>query len=140
VTTTWTGSVDIVNDNAGFLGAGWSLANYERIYSVTGRVSGYFSGCNERLLHTVPATARHILDIGCGEGNLGVALKKRNRDCTVWGIESDADAARKAAERLDKVFRVDVQDADLPIETGSLDCVLPVPGVADTNQQTRPGR
>jgi YD repeat-containing protein len=36
--TTYTGSVDIVNNNAAFLGAGWSLAGYERIYSVTGGV------------------------------------------------------------------------------------------------------
>jgi RHS repeat-associated protein len=38
VTTTYTGSVDIVNNNTAFLGAGWSLAGFERIYSVTGGV------------------------------------------------------------------------------------------------------
>src|SRR5205085_978239 len=38
VTTTYTGSVDVVNNNTAFLGAGWSLSGYERIYSVTGGV------------------------------------------------------------------------------------------------------
>src|SRR5262245_4655861 len=92
--------------------------------SLNGKPTGYFSGCNERLLHTVPVSARRVLDVGCGEGNLGAALKKRNPDCTVWGIESDADAAGKATERLDQVFTVDIEDADLPIEAGSVDCVL----------------
>jgi|GEM_PF-1838684 len=38
VTTTYSGSVDVLNYSSSPFGAGWSLADYERIYSVTGGV------------------------------------------------------------------------------------------------------
>ncbi|MEW6745863.1 MAG: methyltransferase domain-containing protein [Planctomycetota bacterium] len=55
----------------------------------------------------VPLTARRVLDVGCGTGALGGALK-RERECEVWGIELDRDAAREAREVLDHVLEGDV--------------------------------
>jgi SAM-dependent methyltransferase len=42
--------------------------------------------------------ARHVLDVGCGTGNLAVLL--RRRAATVTGLEPDPGAARAAAERF----------------------------------------
>jgi YD repeat-containing protein len=38
VTTTYSGSVDVINDNASAFGAGWTLDNMQRIWPVTGGV------------------------------------------------------------------------------------------------------
>ena len=57
----------------------------------------YYTGCNEALLKAVAPDARHILEVGCGEGNLGRALKEMNRSRKVLGIEREPALATKAA-------------------------------------------
>jgi 2-polyprenyl-3-methyl-5-hydroxy-6-metoxy-1,4-benzoquinol methylase len=51
----------------------------------------------------VPRTARRVLDVGCGSGGFGAALKQRIPGVVVWGIEANDEAARVAAGRLDRV-------------------------------------
>jgi SAM-dependent methyltransferase len=92
--------------------------------SANGKPQGYFGGCNERLLHIVPASAKRIVEVGCGDGNLGAALKKLDEERVVWGIECDPQAAANAGKRLDQVFTLDIQDEDPPLGPGSVDCVL----------------
>jgi SAM-dependent methyltransferase len=89
-----------------------------------GKPQGYYSGYNERLLRLVPPSAKRILDVGCGEGNLGVELKKLDADRVVFGIERDPAAAAKATSRLDQVFALEVETEDVPIEPASVDCML----------------
>src|SRR5438477_6338758 len=98
--------------------------------------ANYYSGCNQRLLRLVPGSARRILEVGCGEGNLGAELKKRrsstplasspcqgedNGGVMVFGIERDPAAAGTAASRLDQVFTIDIEQEDPPIEPGTID-------------------
>ena len=83
----------------------------------------YYAGCNPALLRAVPAGAAAILDVGCAEGRLGAALKQLRPDRTVFGIEYHPEAAARAAERLDRVFHLDVADRDPPLEPGSIDCI-----------------
>jgi 16S rRNA G1207 methylase RsmC len=47
----------------------------------------YYAMCNPALLRAIPATARRILDVGCGEGSLGRALKQMDPSRQVLGIE-----------------------------------------------------
>jgi 2-polyprenyl-3-methyl-5-hydroxy-6-metoxy-1,4-benzoquinol methylase len=44
-----------------------------------------------------------VLDVGCGNGAFGIALKTQ-RSCKVWGIEPNKQAAAEAGKKLDKVI------------------------------------
>ena|SRR5438874_923938 len=84
----------------------------------------YYQGCNEALLQAVPASARKILEVGCGEGVLGSRLKAMNPQNTVLGIECEHGVAAQARKRLDQVFTLDFQVDDSPLAPASVDCIL----------------
>jgi 2-polyprenyl-3-methyl-5-hydroxy-6-metoxy-1,4-benzoquinol methylase len=83
----------------------------------------YYDGCNRNLLQAIPPTARHLLDVGCGDGRLGEALKVGRPDRTVVGIEYHPGAANRAAERLDRVRHLDLARDQLPDDLGPFDCI-----------------
>ena len=64
---------------------------------------GYHDLLRREILELIPSTAKRILDLGCGAGNLGKALKRR-QDCTVCGIELNKEAAEIARTNLDGVW------------------------------------
>lgn len=55
---------------------------------------------------------RVALDIGCGSGGTGYALRQRYPECQLWGCEFDASAAALARRHFDRVLEQDVQDID----------------------------
>jgi SAM-dependent methyltransferase len=73
------------------------------------------------ILEHVPETARRVLDLGCATGATGAALKAR-QDAEVVGIEREADYAREAAARLDRVIVADAQDP--PAGLGRFDVLI----------------
>src|SRR3954466_2739730 len=87
--------------------------------------SGSPPALNERpdLERLVPREARSVLDVGCGPGLLGAALKRRGVERVV-GVELTPEAARRAAEVLDEVVVADVDVDELPFEDASFDCVI----------------
>ena len=64
-----------------------------------------------------------MLDIGCGEGRLGEAIKRRQA-ATVVGVEYEPEAARAVESRLDTVHVGDVESDAIAFEPGSFDCVV----------------
>jgi SAM-dependent methyltransferase len=72
----------------------------------------------------VPEGARRLLEVGCGEGHLGAALRARVPGRHVIGIDGDPAAIGRAAARLDRAFALDIEEADPPLESGTLDCIL----------------
>lgn len=85
---------------------------------------GYFEHTRPELRALVPAGARRVLDVGCGAGALGAALRAE-RGIEVFGIEGFPDAARQAGERLDGVLEADLDALEeLPWERGSFDAML----------------
>ena len=84
----------------------------------------YYSGLNEWLLRAVPPTARTIVEVGCGYGKLGTRLKELRPGSRVYGVERVPAAAKVARTTLDDVFECDVEQEDLPLEDGSVDCIL----------------
>lgn len=84
---------------------------------------GYYEFARPELLALIPGTARRVLDVGCGAGRLGEALKAR-QPAQVAGVERVAGAAERARSRLDDVFTGDVEQLDLPFAAGRFDCIV----------------
>ncbi|MFI5455270.1 MAG: glycosyltransferase [Isosphaerales bacterium] len=83
----------------------------------------YFGHARPEVMALIPETAGAILDIGCGAGRLGEALKARQQ-AEVVGIELDESAAAVARQRLDQVFRGDVERLDLTLAPGRFDAIV----------------
>lgn len=67
----------------------------------------YYENARPEMVAYVPAEARTILEIGCGEGRFGERLKQ-DGDREVWGIEVVPRSGAEAAGRLDHVIVGDV--------------------------------
>lgn len=57
----------------------------------------------------IPMNARRIIEIGCGDGSLGAAIKARIPNAYYVGLEEDQDLALVAQTRLDKVFNESIE-------------------------------
>lgn len=71
----------------------------------------------------VPDGARRILEFGCGYGAFGAFLK-RTRGLEVTGVEPVAQAAERAASRLDRVLVTTIDHALKELQDSSYDCVV----------------
>ncbi len=71
----------------------------------------------------VHGSARKVLDIGCGTGRLGEALKARQQ-AEVIGIEFDEAAATVAQPRLDGVIAGDAEQAVPDFPPASFDAIV----------------
>jgi methionine biosynthesis protein MetW len=86
--------------------------------------SAYFEFDRPELRALVPAGARRVLDVGCGAGALGAALREE-RGIEVAGLEISAAAAARAGERLDAVVETNLELLEeLPFEPGSFDAMV----------------
>lgn len=64
---------------------------------------GYYNNDRPEMLKYLPENPSKILDVGCGDGAFGRALKEKSQ-AEVWGIEYRKEEAVKAKKVLDKVF------------------------------------
>ena len=85
--------------------------------------NGYYEFDRPELLELIPRSACCMLDVGCGAGRLGEALKARQR-AEVVGIELSPSAARRAEPRLDRVVVGDVERMELDFAPATFDCVV----------------
>ena len=82
---------------------------------MTEQDSEYYAQARPEMLEFVPPDTRRLLDIGCGQGRFGEAVKKALPGCETWGIELTPEAAAAAATRNDKVINGSFGDiGDLP--------------------------
>ncbi|MCZ2344469.1 MAG: glycosyltransferase [Bacteroidales bacterium] len=84
---------------------------------------GYFEFERPELLARIPVTASDVVDVGCGSGRLGAALKAR-QSVRVVGVEHNRDAAAAARTRLDLVIEADAETLDWPFPPASFDAVI----------------
>jgi len=61
----------------------------------------------------MPLTAASVLEIGCGDGNLGRAYKARNPSVFYMGIELFEGAANRARKHLDHVIVGDIEQTQV---------------------------
>jgi 2-polyprenyl-3-methyl-5-hydroxy-6-metoxy-1,4-benzoquinol methylase len=85
-------------------------------------VSIYYKSARPDILPLVPTEARRVLEVGCGVGQLGQALKEQGKE--VVGIELNQDAARIAAAVLDRVICAPVESVALDELDPPYDCVI----------------
>jgi 2-polyprenyl-3-methyl-5-hydroxy-6-metoxy-1,4-benzoquinol methylase len=84
---------------------------------------GYYANTRPEVLALVPASARFVVDVGCGAGRLGQALKAARPGIQVRGVEPVASQADLARRVLDDVFLGSAEDP-LPAHWPQPDCVI----------------
>lgn len=81
-----------------------------------------YQSVNQAVLQRIPAGTRSLLDIGCGGGVFGAAVKSV-LSCSVAGVtHSDAEAGL-ARQQLDRVEVADLNRFD-PAGLGRFDCIV----------------
>jgi SAM-dependent methyltransferase len=86
--------------------------------------SRYFSNIRCELIECVPNGDNKILEIGCGQGDTGKALKERGKAAEVVGIEKVPEMAEAAKAKIDKVLTGDVEIIELPFSEGYFDYAI----------------
>jgi 2-polyprenyl-3-methyl-5-hydroxy-6-metoxy-1,4-benzoquinol methylase len=84
----------------------------------------YHGSVRRDLLDLVPLKAKRVLDVGCGSGQLGAAVKQRS-GAQIVGIEINEQATRAAAAVLDQVICGSIEDETTwqKLE-GPFDCII----------------
>jgi 2-polyprenyl-3-methyl-5-hydroxy-6-metoxy-1,4-benzoquinol methylase len=72
----------------------------------------YYQNERPEMLKFLPPNPRRLIDVGCGQGLFGAAVKARYPECETWGVELMADAARKAALRNDRIIQTNFESAE----------------------------
>jgi SAM-dependent methyltransferase len=96
------------------------LAGLENAYAQ--KRDDYFACERREMLELFPAQSRRVLDVGCGSGVFGQALKKKF-GCEIWGVEPDLKSCEKAATRLDRAIHGCFDDK-LELPPGYFDCIF----------------
>ncbi len=82
----------------------------------------YYWADRPELQALVPLTAKRVLDVGCGAGGLGNALKSRGIEVT--GIEYDRKMAHHAEQFLHQVIAGDVEIMMEALQLNYYDCII----------------
>lgn len=85
--------------------------------------SQYFENDRVDLISMIPVDAKSVLDVGCGFGLMGKALKER-RDVRVVGVENSPKAVNVARDNVDHLVIGDAERTELPFEKGYFDCIV----------------
>jgi 2-polyprenyl-3-methyl-5-hydroxy-6-metoxy-1,4-benzoquinol methylase len=83
-------------------------------------------GDRPELRTRIPGTTRSLLDVGCGAGQTGAAIRRDHPGLRVTGIEIDSRLAARAREALDRVLTGDAAETlrALLLEPERFDVIL----------------
>lgn len=82
-----------------------------------------YGSVNRPVLDRIPQSARRILDVGCGTGDLGAELKRQSKGLEVIGITRSREKMLRAQQVLDEVFLMDLETDSLD-GLGQFDCIV----------------
>lgn len=99
------------------------MATNRSLVDLSTKPEQYFSQPRPEMDRFVPATAKHVLDVGCGEGTFGSRLKEK-LGAEVWGVELIPSIADIAQRRLDRVLCGDIMQQLEQIPDQYFDCVI----------------
>lgn len=85
--------------------------------------SEYFSGSRLEVASLVPNDVQNVLDVGCGFGGLGRALRSKGLE-RLYGIELNPSAPEYLRDVYDQFWIGDVENIQLPTTLESLDCII----------------
>jgi 2-polyprenyl-3-methyl-5-hydroxy-6-metoxy-1,4-benzoquinol methylase len=83
----------------------------------------YFGNPRPDMAPFIPEGLERVLELGCGSGLFGEALK-RSGVREVVGIEASPGPARAAAQRLDRVIVANVERDPLDLPADGFDCLV----------------
>ena len=81
-----------------------------------------YTSINQPVFQQIPQQSKRILDIGCGSGNLGQAIKQK-LNCEVVGITYSKDESDLASQYIDTVIVADINELDTST-IGEFDCII----------------
>jgi SAM-dependent methyltransferase len=87
------------------------------------RDSHYYSHARDDLIRFIPPGTTKILEVGCGAGMTGKALREKGFEKIV-GIEINEEVARGGRAFYDQIVIGDVEKMHLPFEKEYFDCIL----------------
>ncbi len=79
----------------------------------TDYVSKYDDNPRSELIDLITEPPHRVLEIGCGAGSTGLALKQKFQEIEYVGVEPDEGAAKIAQTRLDRVICSDIEKVQL---------------------------
>jgi 2-polyprenyl-3-methyl-5-hydroxy-6-metoxy-1,4-benzoquinol methylase len=106
------------------------MTYYQRYFE---KNEDYYSLFRPKVLAMIPRDTQRMLDVGCGQGDLGAAAKQLLGVKEVVGIEMFEAAAEVARSKLDQVIVGDVEHVTLEFPPEYFDCIV----CADILEHTR---
>jgi len=83
----------------------------------------YFGLSRPEMIRFVPASARTLLEVGCGKGEFVAALKA-SRKLVATGVEPYPAAATEARQVFDELLAMSIDDATTHLRGRHFDCIV----------------
>ena len=99
-----------------------TLMALDRLYAE--KPATYYEMARREIIDVVPIGNHSVLEVGCGTGNTGSALKVMGRASEVVGIELNERSAEVARRQLDTVLVGNVEELVLPFENERFDFII----------------
>ena len=85
----------------------------------------YYNTQRLDILQHIPNNINKVLDVGCGTGSLGEAIKLNfGKHIEVIGIDCNPKASEIAKSKIDKIIIGDVENISIPYDNEYFDCII----------------